>query len=458
MSAHIRFTQHPFFVESLRNMSYPRRALSPDVETLVLRETQKGPYVVSPEQLRTQLLQAQSRLRLRRYGKVTTFHIMWNEPQSKHLEAGCLELGDVFSKYGYKSEQVRLDPTLDVSKLAYVLWKITRRINYEHDANDLIIVHYRGRTEYATNNNGMPVMFLRSDSTEGLHGEAKARGCSGVAEFSTEYRMHHGHAKAHVVYLMDSDYSSRTSDYGQVAHELYACNPVLAAVSGRPEYGTALELESDGFTSSLIKHLRHALRMESYFSLSTLICGMHDDGLKPLATRACFEEYSSLNTDRVSPSFTPVNRSGSVSIVQPTQALGTVLVKIRVSTGDAEGVEGMSQIISSLDKWLSTEFHSSSSDRSYPTTFAALKKPQKDPTCAIIEMSRALWHCMPPYRGWLEVIDGVEEAEGAATYFGKDTSRVIMSMRLPHTATWDPESGTDPESDDSDVMSSSLLD
>ena len=441
-------------------MSYPRRALSPDVETLVLRETQKGPYVVSPEQLRTQLLQAQSRLRLRRYGKVTTFHIMWNEPQSKHLEAGCLELGDVFSKYGYKSEQVRLDPTLDVSKLAYVLWKITRRINYEHDANDLIIVHYRGRTEYATNNNGMPVMFLRSDSTEGLHGEAKARGCSGVAEFSTEYRMHHGHAKAHVVYLMDSDYSSRTSDYGQVAHELYACNPVLAAVSGRPEYGTSRE--SDAFTNSLIKHLRQGLRDQSFYSLSTLICAMHLDELKPFATRACFEKYSISNTDRVSPSFTPVSAAADkyagFSMVQPTQALGTVLVKVRLSSGDTEDAQSMSQTISALEKWLLTDFQQSSEDRSCPTTFATLVESGKDPACAYVEMSRALWHCMPPYRGWTEVTDGVEEAEGGCQYFGEDSARVFTSMFLPHTATWDSDPPTNSEYDDSEDMSFSLFD
>ena len=57
-------------------MAYRPQALSPDIETLVLHETQKGPYIVPLEQLRTQLLQARARLRPKTYGKVTSIHIL----------------------------------------------------------------------------------------------------------------------------------------------------------------------------------------------------------------------------------------------------------------------------------------------------------------------------------------------------------------------------------------------
>ena len=441
-------------------MAYRPQALSPDIETLVLHETQKGPYIVPLEQLRTQLLQARARLRPKTYGRVTSIHIMWDEPQSKHLEAGCQELGEVFSEYGYKSEQVRLDPTLDVSEMWRVFLKIRQTIAAAHNANDMVIIHYRGRTEYAEDNHGLPILFLRSASSKGLSGEVKTHSCPGVVWFSTMYDMLHGYNKAHVVYLMDSDYSSRESAYGHTQHPLYDCNPVLAAVSGRPGYGTGHD--SDVFTDSIIKHLRKALHNQSFYSLSTLICVMHLDGLKPFATRACFEKYSSLNADRVSPSFTPVfadaDKSASISMVQPAQALGTVLVKIRVSSGGAEDAERMSQTVSALNKWLLTEFHQSSANGSCPTTFAALVKSHKDPACVQMEMSRALWHCMPPYRGWAEIVDGVEEAEGVCHYFGEDSARVFTSMFLPHTATWDSESATNSEYDDSEDMSFSLFD
>ena len=441
-------------------MAYRSQALSPDIETLVLHETQKGPYVVPAEQLRTQLLQARARLRPKTYGKVTSIHIMWDEPQSKHLEAGCLELGEVFSQYGYKTEQVRLDPTLDVSELWIVLMKIRQSISTAHDADDMVIIHYRGKTEYAEDNNGLPTLYFRSNSSKGLNGVAETCYILGVVEFSTMYDMLHGYDKAHVVYLLDSDYSSRESEYGHTEHPLYACNPVLAAVSGRPEYGTSRE--SDAFTNSLIKHLRQGLRDQSFYSLSTLICAMHLDELKPFATRACFEKYSISNTDRVSPSFTPVSAAADkyagFSMVQPTQALGTVLVKVRLSSGDTEDAQSMSQTISELEKWLLTDFQQSSEDRSCPTTFATLVESGKDPACAYVEMSRALWHCMPPYRGWTEVTDGVEEAEGGCQYFGEDSARVFTSMFLPHTATWDSDPPTNSEYDDSEDMSFSLFD
>jgi len=427
------------------------RDLSPDIETLVLHETQKALYVVPQDQLRAQLIEARSRLQPKTYGKVSTVHIMWDEPQSKHLEAGCHALADVFSEYGYMTEQVRLGPTKDIYDLRRTIWGLLRKLKSRHDENDMIIIHYRGRTEYAEDHHGAAGLYLRSSSSRAIKTPVEATGQPGLVDFTgicQDLRGYGGYAQ--VVYLMDSDYSSRASRYGNVMHPLYGCDPVLAAVSGAPEYGPGPE--PNGFTDSLVKHFREALRNNSFYSLSTLLCAMYADGLRPFATRASFGRWLNSKSGRVSQCFVPVlpvsDNTNGVSMIAPTQALGTILVKVRIASGNAEeDAEHMSNLAATLDQWLSADFFLSAEDGSCTAKLAELAKAQDHPDCVYLEMSRALWHCMTPYRGWVEVIDGSEQAEGDCVYYGKDSPRVITALAFPH---WDSVSESEPDSDEYD--------
>lgn len=40
--------------------------------------------------------------------------------------------------------------------------------------------------------------------------------------------------------------------------------------------------------------------------------------------------------------------------------------------------------------------------------------------CPKLRLSRALWNCMRPYRGWAEEVEGVLQPEGEGEYFQKD--------------------------------------
>jgi hypothetical protein len=434
------------------------------LKTHILREAQDGPHFVAPEHMREQLMQAKRRLKPRMVDHALTMHFTWDDPHSRmYLEPGCFALGATFKKYGYKSEQLRFDSMKspsEVQRLAEVVVDHLR-LPWNIGKYSMIIVHYRGKAEYrdADENYTIPHVILRP-STEGY---------SGQVNFTRMFHTFERECPAQVVFLMDCDYPFRplTDPSTSWRRDIpqYGCNPILAAVSGRPDYGT--DTFGQRFNSALILHLEKALHDKMYHSLSTLLCAMYLDGpegLKPIASRGYFGGTLKYDFHACSPCFTPSGSATSdlrtVRTVQPSQLLGTVLVKVRMSLEEDDTSEPLSQMVAELQQWFTEVFQSSSSHGT--GKLVEVVDSASNDGFVRLTISRALWHCCMPFRGWIEIIDGVDQPEGIVPYYGEHLGEYPACLTCPITPKDSPElpprCDTPSDYDSSEDMSISLFD
>ena len=85
-----------------------------------------------------------------------------------------------------------------------------------------------------------------------------------------------------------------------------------------------------------------------------------------------------------------------MSLVEPAQSLGTVLVKVRMSLMRADMVESMSQIIAELQQWFRKELSFLSPNSSSIATLAEVVEEGSKDGFVLLKISRALWHCFMP--------------------------------------------------------------
>jgi len=393
------------------------------LKTHILREAQDGPYLVAPEHLREQLLQAKSRLQPLPPNRVISLHITWDDPHSrKYLYPGCFRLAATFEEYGYTTQQVPLSCHWSPVEHQAVPKMMTQPfVGYDNswDRFSMIIIHYRGKTEYrdADETYNRPHVLLRP-STEGYEGQVN---------FTELYETLQSECRAQVVYLMDCDFPFRPlTDSGSSWRRdipQFGCDPILAATSGGSDYDTSSCRQC--FNNALIRHLKNALRDERYHSLSTLYCVTHQIKHKSVASRGFFGGKLRWSFHQRSPCFTPTSWGESdlalVPMVQPTQSLGTVLVKVRVSRMKraADGSVPSSQLAADLQQWFAEDFQWSACDASSTEKLAEVVDSGGNDGFVQLKLSRALWHCFMPYRGWIEMTDGVDQPEGILPYYGK---------------------------------------
>jgi len=378
---------------------------------------------VAPEHLREQLLQAKSRLQTFTPNRVLALHFIWNDPHSReYLYPGCLALAATFEGYGYTTEQLPFSCQCSPAEYQAVPEMMAQPfVGYDNnwDRYAMIIIHYRGKTEYrdADETYDRPHVLLRP-STEGYQGQVN---------FTELYETLQRECRAQVVYLMDCDYPFRplNDSSGGWRRDIpqYGCDPILAASSGRPDYDTSPCRHC--FNNALIRHLESALRDEWYHSLSTLFCAIHQSNKKSIASRGFFGGTLRSSIYQQSPCFTPKSLAegdpASVPMVQPTLSNGSVLVKVRMfrMKRAADGSVPTSQLVADLQQWFGEEFQWSSSHGDSDGKLAEVVNSAGNDGFVQLKLSRALWHCFMPFRGWMEISDGVDQPEGILPYYGK---------------------------------------
>ena len=213
-------------------MASDRRPIYTPLKTHILREAQDGPYIVAPEHLREQLLQAKSRLQTFTPNRVLALHFTWSDPHSReYLYPGSLALAATFEGYGYTTQQLPLSchwSPAENQKVPGMMAQPFIGDDNNWDKYAMIIIHYRGKTEYrdADETYDRPRVLLRP-STEGYEGQVN---------FTELYETLQSECRAQVVYLMDCDFPFRplTDSSSSWRRDIpqFGCDPILAATSG----------------------------------------------------------------------------------------------------------------------------------------------------------------------------------------------------------------------------------
>lgn len=391
-----------------------------------------GPYIVGEAQIQRQLQEAYTRLvPCTPYRKVTTLHLIWDTELDIRLrQAGSLELGHVFSQYGYTTRHERiptfsnqeLDSHARECKISAWFWELIRELKHGTTKDDLIMVHYRGDS----NAKGIPTLacpkgmsfYLKSGPIPGH------AGCA-VCSFRDIKTTLDSSSRAQIVYLLDTDYVLPSQRYG------YATTPILAAaVRGANEDPIP---GGDHFNETLVSEFEKALYNRKYHSLSTLYSAMCQAGKAPFATRAYFSNTNDYHPlDKPSPFFCPQMTDVAIPsafvqmAIAPTMGGDALDVAVRVKcplanhTANTEYTTGLQGISSTLGTWLSSRPTSCSERAGALSSLIIIKGTTPCQEWLRLKMSRALWHALPPFRGWAQEVDGQIADEGDCSYYEKE--------------------------------------